>query len=674
MAFDPTTARLEGEATSGFDPSTARELPEGRPESWAKKFFEEEAPEMGRELGRGAALTGLGLAQSVPIEPVQKWATEKIQEIKAIPEMERPIINPRTLGQVGAEVGLAYVPGAKAYQATKGLATLPRFAAQTGLGAALAGGTAGLTKPVSEYKDIQEQKLGAAKEGAIVGGILSGTLPLAAMVGKAGYKKAYDIFDQAFSGDARRMADELKRFAEARTGAEAEAARTLAAEAERKASMAATAGEKAAVRQDIALREVPGATTQAEAGRFKPVPESEEAIGSRIRGYVDNLFNQLKKARNDRAEANKAEAFGFALQKEQGGQRVKDTNAYAEVMKEIKDSLTNPDTKLTNMPIQEVRSQLQKVASALEGKAVDPATGMVVGRDVSFEGLEQMRRFLNDRAYGLPAEGFDAISQQQAGRLAKSIERVMSEFSEGRINKFIDQYKRDSEPMRAFQTKIGKALTAEQVPGSTGYAVTAAESLPAKVFGNKDSYRAFLETVGNNQQYAQAEAKKYFASKLEALGNDPKRIEDFIRANRTMLTETGSKDMVEGYLRNVRMQGRRGEAALKIGTEAGAMAESKRRLADAYATFQSDINVATDPTKVSGLYKNFSKKMLDEGAISQQQYRTMVSEADRVAATARRAEEAKGELAMIARRIGGIGLLGGAAAVGIREFGGLRAP
>jgi hypothetical protein len=104
------------------------------------------------------------------------------------------------------------------------------------------------------------------------------------------------------------------------------------------------------------------------------------------------------------------------------------------------------------------------------------------------------------------------------------------------------------------------------------------------------------------------------------------------------------------------------------------MAESKRRLADAYATFQSDINVATDPTKVSGLYKNFSKKMLDEGAINQQQYRTMVSEADRVAATARRAEEAKGELAMIARRIGGIGLLGGAAAVGIREFGGLRAP
>lgn len=668
MANDPFADIPAGGSTDPF-----ADIPVGRPESKAKKLFEETMPAVGKEQQRGAALAGLGLLESVPIEPVQKYAAEKISEIKKTPEMSGRLISPRTMGQFGAEAALAAAPFSKALQATKGLSTIPRFLAQTGIGAGLAGGTAGLTKPVSDYENISTEKLGAAKEGAIVGAVLSGTLPLAATVAKAGYKKAYDLFDKAFSGDARRMADELKKFAERVTGKEAETARTLAAEAERKAATAEKAAKKAGTRQEAALRETSGVTTQEEAGRFKPIPESEEAIGTRIRGYVDNVFNQLKAARNARAEANKAEAFGEALNKEKAGARVKDTKAFQNAVKEINDTLRSPETGLTNVPISEVKSQLQKVRSALEGREVDPATGLVTGRDVSFEGLEQMRRFLNDRAYGLPAEGFDAISQQQAGRLAKSIEKIMEEFSPG-IRKFIDQYKRDSEPLRTFQTKIGKALTAEQIPGATGYAATAAESLPAKVFGNRDTYKAFVESVGNNRQYAEAEAKKYFASKLEKLGGDPKRIEAFIRDNRTMLNETGSKDMVESYLRNVRTQARRGEAALKVGEKATLTAEGQRKLADAYATLQSDINVATDPQKVSGLYKNFSKKLLDEGAISQNQYRAMQTEAERVAKTARAAEEAKNELAMIARRIVGIGVLGGIAAVGVKEFGGLRAP
>jgi hypothetical protein len=36
---------------------------------------------------------------------------------------------------------------------------------------------------------------------------------------------------------------------------------------------------------------------------------------------------------------------------------------------------------------------------------------VVTGKPVSFEGLETLRRFLRDRSYGLPAEGFDAIGQ-----------------------------------------------------------------------------------------------------------------------------------------------------------------------------------------------------------------------------------------------------------------------
>jgi hypothetical protein len=201
------------------------------------------------------------------------------------------------------------------------------------------------------------------------------------------------------------------------------------------------------------------------------------------------------------------------------------------------------------------------VRDAIRGTAVD-AAGNLVEHPPSFQGLETLRRSLRDRAYGLPAQGFDAIGQQQAGKLADQVENIMSEFSDGKIKKFIDQYRKDSEPLRAFQSKIGKALVDEQLLGSgANYAKVASEQIPSRVFKNRESYQTLIDAFGGNKEFAASQARQYFSQELERLGSDPKKIEKFIAENRNMLDLTGSKGMVENYLSKVKSATGRGEAA-----------------------------------------------------------------------------------------------------------------
>ena len=65
-----------------------------------------------KEFFRGAALPAFGVMQSIPYEPIQKFATEKVQQIEARPEYIRPggTIGARGLGKFIGSVGLATLP------------------------------------------------------------------------------------------------------------------------------------------------------------------------------------------------------------------------------------------------------------------------------------------------------------------------------------------------------------------------------------------------------------------------------------------------------------------------------------------------------------------------------------------------------------------------------------
>lgn len=628
----------------------------------------ERSSQVGAEQRRGAALPVLGAIESIPYEPIQKWAQGKITDIKKTPEMQGAVINPRTVGELGTYGATSLIPGAGALKATRALSTLPKFLARTGIGAAGGAATMGLTQPVEEGKDIGKEKLGAAKTGAVVGGVLSGTAPLVLDVAKKGYKGVKDSLMTAFGNDAKKLAEQLRTYASTMSGDEARVAETLARDAEQRAAQMEVVASTTDTAAERELSGLPGVTEAQEAGRLKPIPASTQSIGEKIKAQADKIYNSLKTTRSNNAEQSKGEAFGEALAKEKAGAKVKDTKAFKEALDAIKRAITNPDTKLQNVT-GSAETQLRQIKNQLDPKVFDPVTQTVMGKDISFEGLEFLRRQLNDRAYGLPAEGFDAISQGQAGKLVKYVEKVQEEFSP-KIRKFIDQYRKDSEPLRVFQSKIGKSLVDEQLLGSgTNYAKVAATDIPGRVFKNKDAYEGLIDALGGNKQFAEGQAQQHFARELEKLGGDPKAVEKYISQNRTMLDLTNSKKMVEDYLGKIRGVRATGEAAKKTAEQDWKTSTTQMGLKEDFQKLESQIITARDESQIARFNQDLANKLLSIGKINQTQYREMIGKTNEILNTLGASEEAKRRVYQAVGRIVGGGLVGAAGLYGAKQLG-----
>ena len=270
--------------------------------------------------------------------------------------------------------------------------------------------------------------------------------------GKALYGLGKTLAERLSLGKtSRELAESLRSATEKQAGQIAKQTGQEMTAAEQRSAIAGKAEEKAGRGGETALKPLPGVTTEMEAGRFKPIAQTAQDIGTRIKDSANKVMENLRSKRNANAEKNKQAAFGYAFQKEAAGQTIKETKAYNNALEEIDTMIKNPTTGLSNAPVGEIENQLKKVRGILDRTIVD-VDGTVISRmPASFEGLEDARRFLRDRSYGMPAEGYDAISQQMAGRLADRIEAIQKEFSP-KIEKFLTQYKKDSEPLRVFQS------------------------------------------------------------------------------------------------------------------------------------------------------------------------------------------------------------------------------
>ena len=268
-------------------------------------------------------------------------------------------------------------------------------------------------------------------------------------------------------------------------------------------------------------------------------PQTPTETGRSIREAVTPVFDALKAARTKNAETNKTEAFNFALNKERAGQRVEQTQEFKDAISFIDRAIKNPETGLRNVSISEVESQLFKIRRALD--PVKQVEGAAVGEPVSFQGLENLRRFLRDRAYGLPAEGFDAIGQKQAGELAEAVEKIQRKFSPS-VGKFLEQYKADSEPLRIFKTKLGEAIVGKEEFDMTRFATDPAE-LANKFFKSETSVKDlmqllgkdFVSVLGGNIKNAEQLARGVVASKLQNASS--KDIQNFVTSNADWLNQ-----------------------------------------------------------------------------------------------------------------------------------------
>ena len=560
------------------------------------------------------------------------------------------------------EKGFAITP----QQAYLGMVTSPKF-----LGRRIAGAEREEQKIESQLEKIPPSErytgmvLAPFGEAAVAKGTQMAVKGVGALGKTLGVDK-FSIIPESFKlgAKAREQTADLQRRLTEQAGTEAGEASRKATLAEQRAGAAETTAQRQARETELAARELPGMRTAQEAGRFKPIAQTTQEIGDEIRGSATRVMDTLKARRAANAETLKQDAFGKAFQREAAGETVESTKAYNDALEEIDAMIRNPVTGLTNVPVDEVAGQLRKVRGFLDRTVVNE-TGEVISRPAaSFEGLETARRFLNDRALGLPAEGYDAIGQQMARQLAKRIEAVMTEFSPD-IAKFLSQYKKDSEPLRVFQTKVGNVLTGEQLPTpGTNFFNYSAKDLPGAVFKSKENYDALIGTLGNNRQLAESQAKRFFAAQLESKGS-AKEVENFIRQNRAMLKETNALADAERFAVNLRTAEKRGTAATQIAKTEVRTAEEQKRLADTFRTFESNLTVAKSPDQIVSLGKSLSESFLNNKIIDQQSYRSFRSEIDTIAKTVKDAEQAKGALLRAAYKWGGYGAAGTGLAYGV---------
>ena len=687
-ATEPT-AKAEGD--SELYSKTYKALTEALPADEGRQRF------VGPMLAAGAGelARGVGAATQLVAPETGKKISDVGRAVVEATKSRYPITG--VLGQFGS-----YVYPYKAAE-TAVSKVLPETLSLSGQ-AIKSGSAAALTGAATTEGNLIDRTLaGAAGMAGGIGFTYGGALA------SKGYDWTKNTLKQAFGGNDRKLAEALREYSSKLSGKEAQTAQRMASEIEQEsaakgkqaaidiekarqtAGIAETAEQKAARQQELALRELPGTKTEMEAGRFKPIPTSEQAVGDRIRGYVDRVFNDLKATRSKNAEKLKEEAFGLAKAREQQGLMPKDTEAFKKGMSEL-------DSMIKTATLSDIKAPLQRVRNALD--PVQEVEGVIVGKPVTFEGLEQLRRFLRDRSFGLPSEGFDAIGQQQAGKLADIVESVQREFTSGypsltaavkgdkssAFDRFLEQYRKDSEPLRVFKTKTGK-LFEEQLPGVKGYAKVSSENIPSKVFKDRESYQGLIEALGGNKAFAENEARKYFTGEMEKFAGDPKKLEAFIRDNRTMLNLTNARDMAESYIARASAMGRRAGAAAarseeelqrvkdieavtkKEGAAATTEANRLKDLGTEFSRFESQIKAARTPEEIARLHDSLATRLFREGKINQTQYDQMLNQGRAVLQSVSDKDKAiKNLLSLSWRSVGG-GLVGAGVYSGVRYMG-----
>ena len=307
-------------------------------------------------------------------------------------------------------------------------------------------------------------------------------------------------------------------------------------------------------------------------------PKRISDIGTDIREGFTSVLDGLRKTRADNAKTYSQEAFGEAFQKEAAGASFAQTKAAQNAVQELNTMLQNPVSGLSGVPEGTVRNQIENVRDVLQGfrktrkqNAFGEAVDVDVALKPSFDQLEVIRRNLRDRASGLPAEGYDAIGQQMAGRLADLVENTQKEFAP-KFAAFLEKYKADSQPVNRFKNSLAKRITGREEADFAQFKFDPA-SLADNVFASRQGVTQLIETA---PEQAENIARSYVANTLQ--NADAPAVQRFLSDRKTQdwldLFPRLQQELMAGAQRLgivERRSSARGQLAKALGTEIEAL-------------------------------------------------------------------------------------------------------
>ena len=262
----------------------------------------------------------------------------------------------------------------------------------------------------------------------------------------------------------------------------------------------------------------------------KPLTETE--LGQAARGPAETQFNQFKKIRGDQMSGAEAGIFNAAKTLEKQGQTYQSTNTYKSAIKYLQDLLIDPDTKRASITVPQLETQIKNVLKSLKGKEKlvtnEKGEEIVTIIPGDFQSLEYLRRFMGDRASGVPSEGFDAIGQGMAGDIKKMVQGIQDEFiSKGGQTKpwteYLEAYRKASIPINDYKSELGSKLLGKTEWDASKYAADAAD-IGKSVFKSHGSVEAYRALSKSSDKELEQLGRQFIANEIVNQGTNAKTI------------------------------------------------------------------------------------------------------------------------------------------------------
>lgn len=267
-----------------------------------------------------------------------------------------------------------------------------------------------------------------------------------------------------------------------------------------------------------------------EAGKRIGEPLTETELGQAARAPTETQFNKFKKIRENQISGAESEIFDTAKNLEKQGESYENTTAYVDAIKKLNAILIDPETKKASITVPQLESQIKNVIKALKGKEklVTNEKGEEIVQIIpgNFQSLEYLRRFLADRAAGVPAEGFDAIGQKMAGDLKQIVQNIQDEFvSKGGQSKpwteYLNKYREASIPINNYKSELGSRLIGKTEWDASQYSTDAAK-LSGSIFDSHGSVEAYRALSGASNEELEKLGRSVIANDIFNKGSSAK--------------------------------------------------------------------------------------------------------------------------------------------------------